>query len=151
MTKKVFVIVLNWNGYQDTIECVESLKGVDYPDLEIIIIDNGSIDDSVEVLRRRFPALLVLETGRNLGFAGGANFGIRRALNDGADYVIVLNNDTVVDEGFVRELVEAAREHKDAGILCSKVYFYDRPDAIWYAGAEFNTLLGWGRHRGYNL
>ncbi len=148
---KVSIVVINWNGRDDTVECVESLEKITRPECAVIVVDNGSVDDSVEALRERFPALLVLETGRNLGFAGGANFGIRRALNDGADYVIVLNNDTVVDEGFAREFVRAAEEHKDAGILCSKVYFYDRPNTIWYAGAEFITLLGWGRHRGYNL
>lgn len=151
MTKKVFVIVLNWNGWKDTVECVESLEKIDYPDLRLLIIDNGSTDGSEEILRKRFPGLTILETETNLGFAGGANFGMRHALNEGADYVILLNNDTIADPAFVKALVTEAEKNRDAGLLCSKVYFYDRRDVIWYAGASFNELLGWGRLRGYNL
>jgi len=151
MTPKVFIIVLNWNGSYDTIECVESLKKLKYPDYKILLVDNGSTDDSVVVLSKRFPDIDIIETKRNLGFAGGANFGMRRALNSGAEYVLLLNNDTVVAPDLLDGLIRAAEEDKKAGLLCSKVYFYDRPDVIWYAGGTFYPWLGWGRHRGYNL
>ena len=149
MGKKVFVIVLNWNGYRDTIECVESLKGVDYPGLETVIIENGSTDGSEEILRKRFPGLTVLQTGGNLGFAGGSNVGLKYALDSGADYVVLLNNDTTVDPSFVKELVRVAQTDERIGLLSSKVYFYGEPDVLWYAGATFNQWLGWGRLRGY--
>ncbi|MBI5468711.1 MAG: glycosyltransferase family 2 protein [Deltaproteobacteria bacterium] len=149
MAKKVFVIVLNWNGYQDTIECVESLKGVDYPGLEIIIIENGSTDGSEEMIRKRFPELTVIQTGVNLGFAGGSNAGLRHALSSGADYMVLLNNDTTVDPSFVKELVRAAQTDERIGLLSSKVYFYGAPEVLWYAGGGFNPWLGWGRMRGY--
>src|SRR5438105_1822940 len=83
----VAIIVLNWNGRDDTIACVESIQAVDYPNFSLIVVDNGSADDSVPALRQRFPALHIIETGRNLGFAEGNNVGIRVALGHGADYV----------------------------------------------------------------
>ena len=169
---KVAIIVLNWNGHKDTIECVESLKKTDYPDYEILIVDNGSSDGSEAILRKKFPELKLIQTGKNLGFAGGANAGIRQALASSADYVLLLNNDTTVDPAFIAELVKAASLNPRAGILCSKVYFHSNPhpalplkglsprkgggdkegsitDVIWYAGASFHPWLGWGRHRGY--
>lgn len=151
MGPKVSIVVLNWNGYKDTAECVQSLRKAVYPALETIVVDNGSTDGSFNALKRRFPSgVRFIGTGRNLGFAGGCNTGIRTALENGADYVLLLNNDTVVAPDFVSELVAAAEGEPRAGILCSKVYFHDRPDVIWYAGAYFNELLGWGRHLGFN-
>lgn len=156
---KVAIVVLNWNGHKDTIECVESLKKTTCPDYEILIVDNGSSDGSEAILRKKFPELKLIQTGKNLGFAGGENIGIREALGAGttgvgttargADYVLLLNNDTTVDPDFAVELVKAASLNPQAGILCSKVYFLSRPDIIWYAGASFHPWLGWGRHRGY--
>jgi len=150
MAHKISIVVLNWNGLADTIECVESLRKLRGTDHEVIIVDNGSTDGSERALRERFPEIEIIQTGANLGFAGGSNRGIARALKSGADYIILLNNDTVVDPGFAAELAAAADRDSDAGILCSKVYFYDRPDVLWYAGADFSVALGWGRMRGYN-
>ena len=145
-----YIIILNWNGYQDTIECVESCRKLSYPNYRLIIVDNGSTDGSEALLRGRFPDIEVVQTGSNLGFTGGNNIGIRHALGKGADYVILLNNDTIVDREFAAELIKAAEADTSVGMVCSKIYFYDRPDIIWYAGASFYPWLGWGRHRGYN-
>jgi len=150
MSPKVSIIVLNWNGYRDTVECVNSLGKVAYSNCEIVIVDNGSTDGSEEILRKSFPDIKIIQTGRNLGFTGGNNVGIRHALTNGADYVILLNNDTIVDRAFAGELVKAAETDKSIGLFCSKIYFYDRPDVFWYAGASFHPWLGWGRHRGFN-
>jgi GT2 family glycosyltransferase len=150
MSPKVFIIVLNWNGYRDTVECVNSIRNVAYSNCEIVIVDNGSTDGSEEILRKSFPDIRIIQTGRNLGFTGGNNAGMRHALRSGADYLILLNNDTIVDRDFAGELVKAAEADKSIGMLCSKIYFYDRPNILWYAGASFHPWLGWGRHRGYN-
>lgn len=148
---KVSIIVLNWNGCSHTIECIESLKGLNYSNYEILIVDNGSTDRSEEILRKKFPELSFIQTGTNLGFAGGANTGIRHALKGGTEYIILLNNDTIVAQDFAGELIKAAEKDKKAGILCSKIFFYDNPKTIWYAGAYYNQWLGWGRHKGYKL
>ncbi|MFZ6017745.1 MAG: glycosyltransferase family 2 protein [Nitrospirota bacterium] len=150
MQPKISIVVLNWNGYRGTIECIESLKKVTYPNYEVVLVDNGSTDGSEEILREKFPDVPFIQTGENLGFAGGNNIGIRHALSNGADYVILLNNDTVVDKEFVTAMVRVAEADKSIGILTSKIYFYDRPDTIWYAGAIFNLKTGRSRHIGYN-
>lgn len=150
MQPKVFIIVLNWNGYRDTIECIESLKKVTYPNYEIILIDNGSTDNSEGTLRKEFPDLELIQTGENLGYAGGNNVGIKYAIERGTDYILLLNNDTVVDPDFLIELVKVAESDKSIGILSSKIYFYDKPDTIWYAGAIFNLKSGKSKHIGYN-
>lgn len=151
MHPKVFIVVLNWNGYQDTIECINSLNAVKYPNCRIVLVDNGSTDGSEALLRERFPDIDIIQTGQNLGFTGGNNIGIRHALKNGADYIILLNNDTIVDKEFVTALVDVAGTDRSKGMLCSKIFFYDRPDILWYAGASFYPWLGWGRHRGYNV
>jgi len=147
---KVFIIVLNWNAPGDTTECVESLEKAGPTGRTVVIVDNGSTDGSVEMLKNRFPKIEILETGKNLGFTGGMNAGIKYAIAAKASHIILLNNDTVVDPHFAEELVDAAKKEKRAGLLTSKIYFYDRPEVISYAGAWFNELLGWGRQRGYN-
>ncbi len=144
----VYVIILNWNGHADTVDCVRSCLQSRYPRTRLVIVDNGSTDGSEQLLRTEFPDLDVIQTGANLGFAGGNNVGIRHALANAADYVLLLNNDTIVDPDFITPLVEAATADRRAGILCSKILFYDPPNVIWFAGASFHPSIGWGRHRG---
>ena len=143
------IVILNWNGWQDTVACVETCMRLDEPRPRLLIVDNGSTDGSEATLRKRFPSIDLLQTGENLGFAGGNNAGIRHALARGADRVLLLNNDTTVDASFATALANAAAAHPGAGMLCPKILLHDRPDALWYAGASFHPLLGWGRHRGY--
>jgi len=152
MTKQplVYIIILNWNGWRDTVECVESCKKVSYPNHRILLVDNGSTDGSEALLREQFADIEIIQTGQNLGFSGGNNIGMRHAFDNDADYVLLLNNDTIVDPSFVAELVTIAETDRSIGMLCSKIYFYDKPEVIWYAGASFHPWLGWGRHRGHN-
>jgi len=145
----VYVILLNWNGWEDTRECLDSCLKISYPNYRILVVDNGSTDGSGDMIRERYGSIELIQTGSNLGFTGGNNIGMRHALNKGADYVLLLNNDTIVDPAFVTELVAAMETDKMVGIACSKIYFYDHPDVFWYAGASFHPWLGWGRHRGY--
>jgi len=131
----VFLILLNWNGWRDTIECVESCRKLTYPAFRIVIVDNGSTDGSETILRERFPGIELIQTGSNLGFSGGNNAGIRHALEHGADYVWLLNNDTVVDAGALTALVGAAECDDRIGMIGSKIVYYDNPGLLWYAGA----------------
>ena len=125
MNPRVAIIILNWNGKEDTIECLESLKHITYPNYEILLVDNGSADGSVECFRKRYPGMEIIENGENLGFAEGNNVGIRRAMAEGADYVLLLNNDTVVDPEFLGELVKVAEGDARIGIVGPKIYYYN--------------------------
>jgi hypothetical protein len=119
---KVAIIVLNWNGWRDTIECLESLQRITYPKYQIIVVDNASTDDSVERITEKFPHLTLIETGSNVGYAGGNNVGIKYALKNGAKYILIVNNDTkVVNPGFVNQTVDVMKSDSTIGILGPKV------------------------------
>jgi GT2 family glycosyltransferase len=138
---RVAVIVLNWNGRDDSIACLESLEKLAYPNFEALLVDNGSVDGSVAAIRRRFARLEIIETGRNLGFAEGNNVGIRIALDRGADYVLLLNNDTIVHPALLDELVAAAERCPEGGIFGAKILYHAEPDRIWYGGARWHDEL----------
>ena len=149
-TRRWAVVVLSWNGVDDTLACLDSLAEADWPGLEVICVDNGSTDGSPAAVRKRFPAVTLIENGSNLGYAGGNNVGILAALESGADWVLLLNNDATLAPDAVRELEAVARAHPLAGILGGKVFFADPPDRVWFAGQRFNASLGYsGRPRGY--
>jgi len=143
-------VVLSWNGREDTLRALEALRSVEGADLQIICVDNGSTDGSQEAVRERFPHVWLIEAGVNLGYSGGNNLGIRRALEHGARWVMLVNNDASVAPDVIEGFARAAREHPRAGILAGKVYFADRPRTIWFAGQRVSELLGYsGRPRGY--
>jgi GT2 family glycosyltransferase len=141
---KLFAVVLNWNGGEDTPAALASLAGI-----ETICVDNGSTDGSDRVVEERFPEVELIRTGANLGFAGGHNVGIRRALERGADWVLLLNNDALAEPGLAAALEAAATLRPDAGILACKVLFEDGR-TVQYAGARFRARLGYsGRETGF--
>jgi GT2 family glycosyltransferase len=148
---KVSIIVLNWNGCDDTLECLESLRSLDYASYNVIVVDNGSQDGSVGAIARRFPEVEVIETGENLGYAGGNNVGIKHALNGDAEFILLLNNDTIVDPRFVSHLVSTALDHTDAAFFSPKIYFYSDPRKIWFAGGIWVEATARFVHTGYGL
>jgi GT2 family glycosyltransferase len=142
---KLVAVVLNWNGGDDTPAALESLEGV-----QTICVDNGSDDGSPDAVAARFPGVELIRTGVNLGFSGGNNVGIRRALGHGADWVLLLNNDAIADRRLPAALAAAAAARPDAGVLACKVFFADPPDVLMYAGGKVNLRLGyWGRQDGF--
>jgi len=217
---KVAIIILNWNGWKDTIECLESVLRNTYPNYQIIVIDNASTDGSIEKIkawadgtqevltpepshllyhlshppvkkpisyihytreeaerggnlkfeekvakewqeRRKtnskelnptppYP-LIFIQTGENLGFAGGNNVGIRHMLKKGNfSYVLLLNSDTVVEENFLNELIKSANCNLNIGIIGGKILYYSEPNKIWYAGGKLDLIRGSGYHKNYN-
>jgi len=142
VTPRVVIIVLNWNGLSDTLECLESLAGLDYPAYEVVVVDNGSTDGSLDAIRERFTGVTLVENGENLGFTGGNNVGLRRALEQGADYALLLNNDTAVAPDFVRLLVRAAEADAGIGIAGPTIYYYDQPETVWSAGGGIDWRRG---------
>jgi len=135
---KVVVVVLSWNGRTDTLACLDSLTAIDYPNWEVIVVDNGSEDGSVDAVRKAHPAVTVIESAENLGFAGGNNLGIQAALHRAADFILLLNNDTIVAPDLLGAFVASARDHPDAAALSGKIYFLSDPQRPWYAGVRWN-------------
>jgi len=145
-----YAIVLSWNGREDTLRCLESLTRTESPELAIVCVDNGSSDGSQRAIRERFPRVTLIEAGANLGYSGGNNLGLRHALEQGARWLMLVNNDTTVAADVVAGFERAARARPRAGMLAGKVYFAERPQTIWFAGQRVNELLGYsGRPRGY--
>lgn len=143
---RVTVIVLNWNGREDTLACLRSLQACTYPSLDVLMVDNGSEDGSEDAVRAAFPDVDVLQTGANLGFAGGNNAGIERALERGADHVVLLNNDTEVDPDFLEPMVEAAAD-PTVGIVGAAIAYAHAPERLWaFGGGRFDVATGWVRH-----
>jgi len=132
----VAVVIVNWNGATDTLEVLSELDGIDGPPLRIIVVDNGSSDDSVAVLRRQAPQIELVETGENLGFAGGNLAGLRHAFEaEDFGWILLINNDVAVDRGFLPPLIEACLE-PDVGAAAPKIYYFEPRDLIWAAGGR---------------
>ena len=132
---KVSIIILNWNGLTDTTECLESLLKITYPNYNVILVDNASEGDDVDILRQQYGDYIeILQNDENYGFAKGNNIGVRHALERDAAYVLLLNNDTTVDPRFLDELILAAEGDRGLGILCPMIYWYHQPDKVWFGG-----------------
>lgn len=145
----IHIILVNYNGWKDTEECIHSLKGSTYTDYEILVVDNGSTDDSVEHLRKLVgDRVVLLEAGANLGFSGGNNVGIRYAQKHGAQHILLLNNDTLVAQDMLEKLVDASRRHEDQAVITAKILYAAQPEVIWYAGGRFDGRTGRTEHTG---
>lgn len=146
----VAVVVLSWNGRQDTMDCLSSLRELRYNNATIVVVDNGSSDGTSEAVASAHPEVHLLRSDKNVGFAAGNNLGLRQAFEIGADYAFLLNNDTVADPDLLSRLVGEAQARSDAGALCPLVYYAHPPDMVWYAGARFDPGRGHnGRQTGY--
>lgn len=146
--KRVIVVVLNWNGWHDTLECIASLQKLNYPNVELTVVDNGSTDGSQAWIEAQFPDVRVIQTGTNLGFGGGCNVGIRNALESGADYIWLINSDATVDQNSLAALVALADAQTCVGAVGSVLYEFDRPEQIQlWGGGRVNLWLGTSRHQ----
>ncbi len=191
---KVFIVILNWNGWTDTIECLESIHHISYPNYNVVIVDNNSDDDSLAritayagggvVVESAFlphscrsepltlitytrlevesiqtttlsknlasesrnktsnEPLIIIQNEQNFGYSEGNNIGMRYALKASADYVLLLNNDTIVDEHFLTELVRTAENDASIGVVGPKIYWYDAPNVIQNTGAHVDFWRG---------
>jgi GT2 family glycosyltransferase len=140
-------VVLNWNGREDTLRCLASLAAVE-GEHDVYVADNGSTDGSVAAIRAAHPEVVLIENGANLGYSGGNNPAIARAVADGADWVVLFNNDAEAEPGLLRALQTAAAAHPDAGVLAGKLLFED--GRVQWAGQHVGLRSGYsGRPRGY--
>ena len=134
-TKRVVIIILNWNKGQDTIECLHSVYRMNYTNFNVLVIDNASTDKSFQQITSEFPDLWLVKNEMNTGFTGGNNQGIDIALSDGADYVWLLNNDTVVEVDTLSKLVDVAEQSENVGMVSPAIYYYDHPDKYQFIGS----------------
>jgi GT2 family glycosyltransferase len=142
---RVGVVVLNWNGREHLGPCLDSLLRSDHPDFVVVVVDNGSRDGSVEYLRERGDVELVaLEENRR--FSGGNNAGAQRAIEMGADVLLILNNDTTIDPGALSALSDAVAG-EGFGLAAPRIVFADDPGRIWYGGGSFSPWTGYVGHR----
>lgn len=139
---KIVIVLLNFNGDKDTLECLKSLEKVSYPNFQTIVVDNGSLETSRARLRKAHPHLPILENGTNLGFAGGNNPGIKWALSHHAEWILLLNNDTTVDPDFLHAFLRAAESQPQAKILGAKILRYLEPEIIDHLGGAWRAQIG---------
>jgi GT2 family glycosyltransferase len=143
VTLRASVIIPNWNGAHHLEECLDSLLAQTYPQVEIIVVDNASTDDSLSLLAA-YPPVKVLPQARNLGFTGACNAGLHAA---GGDILVLLNNDTAVNPGWIEAVVRAFEHHPEAGIVASKMLLYDRR-TVFHTAGDYVTVDGLAHNRG---
>jgi len=142
---KVSIVIVNWNTYEITRECLLSLRALTYKGASIVLVDNASSDDSAARLSTEFEETIVISNSENLGFTGGCNVGIKHALKLGAQYILLLNSDTIVDSRFLSLMVHAAEKERNIGLLNPTILHSDSGDP-WYAGGSVNLWTGIPRH-----
>lgn len=144
----VGVVIVNWNLKDSLRETLQSFRKVDYPGLQIVVSDNASTDGSPDMVRAEFPEVVVLTREKGLGYAKGASLGLEHLL-DKTKYIFSTTNDVEVAPDLITRLVDFAEQHPDAGVIGTKIFFYDRPHKIWHAGGIIGSLHGHSRHRGW--
>lgn len=137
----VAIILVNWNGLEFTRACLSSLEKVDFPYFQVILVDNDSKKPEGQVLKKEFPKLVLLENEQNLGFAGGNNVGIQKALEMGFSHLMLLNNDTLVEPDFLGKMMLAFSKNPKLGVLQPMICFLDEPEKIWSAGGKWISWL----------
>ena len=144
---RVSCILVNWNGWKDTVECLAALQLATYGNFNVIVVDNGSTDDSVVRIRNAFPQITLLQSVHNVGFGAGNNIGIRHAMTQGASYLWLLNNDTKPAPDALSALVTRALRDPRIGAVGSVCYYADRPQTVQvWAGASVNLWIGYVRN-----
>ena len=143
------VVVVNWNGRRVLEGCLGSLRDSGYPGLRVLMVDNGSMDDSVSWTRDHHPEVEILETGANLRWAGGNNAALRQLRAEGfAGKIFLLNNDTIVPQGSLERLVGALAQDPDAWAATPRICYAHDPARAWYDGGRIGRYSGWIRHHG---
>ena len=150
MSKKLAIILVNWNSYALTDDTLQSLYKTSYKEYDIICVDNASTDDSLSQLRKNHANIILLTCDQNTGFTGGNNKGMQYALDHGYAYTLLLNNDVAVESNFLEPLVQALDANENLGAIQPLIYFHHDRTLIWNAGSRYNKWLGVTKTIGYN-
>ena len=143
MNKLVYIIVLNYNNADDTIECIKSLEKIEYDNYKIVIVDNKSTDDSIEKLKKAFDnKYYFIKSDKNIGYAAGNNLGVQYALENDAEYVCILNNDTIADKKFLKILIDYMENNHSCGLAGPAIMEYDNENIIQSTGWIINLKKG---------
>jgi hypothetical protein len=148
----IYLVMLNWDDAPNSLACLQSMRELDYPNFRVVVVDNGSQDGSDQRIREQFPEIHMICNDHNLGFAGGMNQGLDLAMQAGADYMLLVNNDTLLDPALLTELVRVAESHPKAGLLAPKIYYHHDRTLIWAAGATWARfpprakIIGFRKH-----
>ncbi|MEX0882236.1 MAG: glycosyltransferase family 2 protein, partial [Cyclobacteriaceae bacterium] len=145
MSFSVAIVILNWNGWDYTRACLESLLNSGFPPSQVILVDNHSEDGSFEKIKLFFPGILLIRNASNLGFAGGNNVGIRKGLEEGYRYIMLLNNDTESSADFLPFLVEEMEFSDNIAAIQPLIYYLRKKDKIWNAGGRFMPWLAYAQ------
>jgi GT2 family glycosyltransferase len=151
MLNGLYIVIVNWNLKEDTLTCINSLVQAGVELDQIIVVDNSSTDGSVNALREKISSTLpIIESNTNLGFAGGNNLGIQFAINQGAEWILLLNNDTIVATDIITQLGVAIQDNPEFSIIAPIIYYSDHPEVIWYLGDHLipGTLITTNSYRG---
>src|SRR3989339_89013 len=140
----VLIIIVNWNGRDDLLELLASIKNLNYPkdNYKIMAIDNGSRDGSQTAISQSFPDVYLLENKRNIGYVKAVNQGIANGLNMAVDYIWIFNNDVTVEENSLRKLVEVGQQDENIGVIAPVIYSYENPEVIENIGYQINFWIG---------
>ena len=150
LSNRIAVILVNWNSYDFTKDCIESLQKATYPHFTTIVVDNDSKDGSGKRLQEEYPGIVVLFSPDNKGFTGGNNIGIRYAIENGFDYAMLLNNDTFVEPNFLEPLIAHLQQHPKTGAVQPRIHFNHDRTLLWNGGNKFNYFIGWPSTSGEN-
>ena len=143
MEPKVTCVVLNWNGWPETVACLRALEKIRYDNLDVFVVDNGSTDDSLQQIRKAHSETILIEAGGNLGFAGGNNVGIATAIKGQTDYIWLLNNDAEPAPNALVELVNKAKSDPGLGAVGSVLFYADSRNAVQtWGGGKVNRWRG---------
>jgi GT2 family glycosyltransferase len=143
------IILVNWNGSADTVRCLNSIRSSVFTDYVTIVVDNGSSAEQLASLQKCEVDFVLIETGENLGYTGGNNVGIRYAQEHEINYVLLLNNDTIIESSALTNLITSADAEPNVGIFSPKILFYPQSTLIWSAGTYLNRWLLMGYLTGY--
>jgi GT2 family glycosyltransferase len=140
--KKLAIVIINWNSFDLTSDTLVSLSSTSYKNYDIIVVDNFSTDNSAAQLEKDFPSIILLRSDENKGFTGGNNLGFDYAINEGYEYVMMLNNDVAVESDFLEPLVVKLDMDEKIGGVQPLIYFYHDRELIWNAGSRYNAIFG---------
>lgn len=150
MNSNFLIILVNYNNWHDTLECISSLKTTGVADSNILIVENSSTNDSMEKLKSEAQSIKIIKTIKNLGFTGGNNVGIKYALDNKYNYVILLNNDTIVEsKNFIRILINEMENNNNVTLGTGRIFYYPEKDKIWYDGGKLIKWRGMAIHYNY--